>query len=191
MRLIDYFKENKGYIHTQNIRSKRNLFIELHNMVQAGEVVQLKRGLYKHPKYSILDHWQEVSVIYPKAVLYLFSAFAYYNLSTYMPTQAHLAINRKSKLTVTAYLPVKLHYIHEQHFHKHIINIEGVNIYNMERTICDGIKQQKQIGTDIMTEVIKSYIKKDNSNLDRLSKTAKEINMESKVNQIINIMVNL
>lgn len=191
MLLIDYFKENKGYIYTKDIRSKRKLLNELRDMVQAGEVVRLKRGLYKHPEYSRLDHWQEVSLIYPKSVVYLFSAFAYYDLSTYMPTKVHLAINRQSKLTVAEYMPVKLHFINQNHFYKHIVNIEGVNVYNMERTVCDAIKQEKQTGTDVMTEVVKNYFKKDNSNLDMLSKTAKEINMESRVKQIISIMINL
>jgi len=191
MRLIDYFKEKKGFIFTKDIRSNRQLLYDLHDMVQTGEVVQIKRGLYKHPQYIQANHWQEVSLIYPKAVIYLFSAFAVYNLSTYMPSRLHLAISRKSKLTITPYMPAKLHYIHENYFQKHINNTNGVNVFNLERTVCDAVKQERQIGTDIMTEVVKNYLKRKDMNLDKLSKTSREINMASKVNHIINIMITL
>lgn len=189
--MIDHFQENHGYIKTKDFRDNRKLLYELQAMVQKGEVVQIKRGMYKHPQYSTRDHWQEVSLIYPTAVVYLFSSFVFYNLSTYMPNKLHLAINRKSKLTIVPYMPAKLHYIRESFFHKHIINIKGVNVYSMERTVCDAIKQEKQIGTDIMTEVVKNYFKMDTADLDKLSKTAREIRTEQKVSRIMNIMVNL
>ena len=185
------FHKNKGYLFTKDIGNKRNLYYQLNKMIDEGLVVQMKRGLYKYPEIAELNHWQEVSLIFPKAVIYLFSAFSYYNLSNYIPPITHLAIDRNRKIVTNEYIPVKLHYIDRKNFKKHQTTENGIRIYSLERTVCDAIKNENQIGTDIMTEVAKSYYKSEKCNLNLLNITAKEINIEPKLRQIMQMIVNI
>ena len=88
-------------------------------------------------------------------------------------------------------MPVKLHYIDRKIFNLHQREENGVVIYSLERTVCDAIKNQNQVGTDIMTEVVKNYYKSKKCNLNQLYKTAKEINIDNKQRQIMQLIVNI
>lgn len=185
------FHKNKGYLFAKDIANKRNLYYQLNKLIDEGLVVQIKRGLYKYPEIAELNHWQEISLIFPNAVIYLFSAFSYYRLTTYIPPVTHLAIDRKRKIVTSQYMPVKLHYIDQKIYTLHQTLDDGVKIYSPERTVCDAIKNENQIGTDIMIEVAKNYYKSEKCNLDLLSKTAKEINIDNKLKQIMQLIVNI
>jgi predicted transcriptional regulator of viral defense system len=185
------FHKNKGYLFAKDIANKRNLYYQLNKLIDKGLVLQIKRGLYKYPEIAELNHWQEISLIYPNAVIYLFSAFSYYNLSNYIPPVTHLAIDRKRKMLTSAYLPVKLHYIDRKIFKLHQTEVDGVKIYSPERTVCDAIKHENQVGADIITEVTKNFYKSEHCNLNLLYKTAREINIDDKLRQIMQIIVNI
>lgn len=187
----DIFKGNNGYLFTKEIRGKRNLYYELKQLQDNGFVVKLKRGLYKYPEYAQLNHWQEISLMYPNAVIFLFSAFAYYNLTTYMPSVTHLAIKRSEKLKISKYMPAKIYHINLDFFKKHISDFDGVKIYSIERTVCDAIKYEKQVGTDIMTEVIKNYYRSEKCNLNLLANISKEIKIEERTKELIQLITNL
>ena len=176
---------------SREIRGKRNLYYELKQLIDRGVVVQMKRGLYKYPEYATRNHWQEVSLMYPDAVVFLFSAFAYYNLSTYMPPVAHLAIKRGGKIKTSRYLPAKIHHLSTDFFSKHITNKNDVKIYSLERTVCDAIKYEKQVGTDIMMEVIKNYYKSKKCNLSLLSMISNEIKIEKRTKEIIQLITSI
>ncbi len=187
----EIFNENNGYLFSKEIRGKRNLYYELKQLIDNGSVVQMKRGLYKYPEYAKLNHWQEISLMYSDAVIFLFSAFAYYNLSTYMPSVTHLSIKRGEKLKTSKYMPAKIYHINLDFFKKHISNFDGVKIYSLERTVCDAIKYEKQVGTDIMTEVIKNYYKSEKCNLNLLSNISKEIKIEKRTKEVMQLITNL
>jgi predicted transcriptional regulator of viral defense system len=187
----EIFKENNGYLLSKEIRGKRNLYYELKQLKDSGVVVQMKRGLYKYPEFATRNHWQEISLMYPDAVIFLFSAFAYYNLSTYIPSVAHLAIKRGGNIKTNRYMPAKIHHLSIEVFNKHISNENDVKIYSIERTVCDAIKYEKQVGTDIMMEVIKNYYKSDKCNLSLLSRISNEIKIEKRTKEIMQLITNI
>ena len=80
-------------------------------------------------------------------------ALAYYNLTTYKPWEISVAINRKSRVKVPDYPPVKLYYFSPGNFNAGIEKMKfgrnEVKIYCKEKTICDCMRYRKQLGKDI------------------------------------------
>ncbi len=189
MTLNELFMENKGYLKTNSLHKNRKLQQELKEMLEKGEIECLKRGLYKHPEFAQLNHWQEISFIYPQAVFYFLSAAAYYNLTTYMPHTNHMAIERKRKITLATYPPVTLYYLSKDIFEQHTIIDDGVKIYTLERTVCDIIRLEKYAGKDVVKEVCNNYLLRHDKNIERLLKTAKDIKAYDKVYQIFSILI--
>ena len=185
----ELFKEHNGYLHSKDLHKKRQLHYHLQKMVESGEVYKLKRGLYKHPKYAQLNPWQEVSLMYPKAVFCMHSACAFYDLTTYVPHTNHLAIENKQRLVLADYPPVKLYYWSEKIFNQHIINQGGVKVYSLERAVCDTIKYDTQMGQDMVKEVVENYLQRKDRNIELLMKTAKEVSVYDKVYQIFSILL--
>lgn len=187
--LNELFKQNKGYLLSKDLEQNRTLQYELKAMIISGEVEKLRRGLYKHIAIAKLDNWQEISLIYPKAVICMHSACAYYDLGTYMPHQVHLAISHKHKITLADYPPVQLYYWVERYYNKHITVKRGVKVYTLERTVCDIIKFETHTGMDMVKEVANAYLKRNDKNIDLLLKTAKEIDVYDKVRKVFEILI--
>lgn len=187
--ITELFKKHNGYLHTKDLQGNRQQQYHLQKMVKEGVVYKLKRGLYKHPYYATLSPLQEVSLMYPKAVICMHSACIYYNLTTYMPHVNHLAIRHKQKLTLADFPPVKLYYWLDDIFSQHIVEQNNIRIYSLERTVCDVIKYNIQMGQDMVKEVAENYLDRKERNIELLLKTAQEINAYNKVHQIFSILI--
>lgn len=187
--ITELFQQHKGYLHSYQLQRNRQLHYALSSMVASGEVVQLRRGLYKHPAFATLDNWQEISLMYPRAVLCMHSACAYYNLSTYVPHQVHLAIGNKQKLVLADYPPVKLYFWSEAYFTQHIIVTNGVRIYTPERTVCDILKFSLSTDKEMVKEVANAYLQRSDRQLELLLKTASETAIYNRVREIFELLV--
>lgn len=189
MMLIELFKQHKGYLLSKDLGQNRNLQYAMKDMIARGEVEKLRRGLYKHNMLAELDNWQEISLIYPNAVICMHSACAYYNLTTYMPHQVHLAVSHNQKITLAPYPPVELYYRVDKYFKKHITVNNGVRIYTLERAVCDAIKFDTRIGLDMLKEVVNAYLRREDKQIELLLKTAKEIDAYEKVRKVFEILI--
>jgi hypothetical protein len=59
-----------------------------------------------------------------------------------------------------------------------VLEIEGVKIYSLEKSVCDAVKFRNKISIDVMSEIIKSYLKRKDKNLNLLFQTSKKMKME-------------
>jgi len=92
VKLEELFVQNKGYLTSKLIRGNRSLYYQLKTMLDDEKVVQIKRGLYRHKDFAEEASWGDVCRIAPQAVICLFSAWRFYELSTQTPTEIHVAI---------------------------------------------------------------------------------------------------
>ena len=64
-----------------------------------------------------------------------------------------------------------------------------INVYDKERTICDIIKNRNNMDKEIFSKAIKKYIKSNNKNLNKLMKYAKELKVETKVREYMEVIL--
>ena len=186
---MDIFVNNGGYLQTKEIKYSRRLQYELSALVEAGDVICLRRGLYKHQDFAVLNHWQEISLMYPKAVICSESAALYHDLTTYVPTEVHLAIGQKSRIKVEDFPPVKLYYWADKYFNHHIAYNNGVKVYNIERTVCDIIRLKSQNDMEMVKEVCRAYLNRKDHNMNTILTIAKEIDAYDRVAKIYEILI--
>ena len=109
-KLIKLFKKNKGLIRSKDFNYQPRVYAIINEMIEKKEVLKLKNGLFHYEAFSNYNEPEEIFKIYPNAVLCLFSAWHYYQLSTTVPYLQHLAFPHKSKPANTDYPPVKFYY---------------------------------------------------------------------------------
>jgi predicted transcriptional regulator of viral defense system len=187
--MINELPHKNGYIFTKEARGNRNLFNKLKKLIEEGLVEKLKPGIYKIPELATLNHWQEITLMYPKAVICLTSASAYYNLTTYIPHKIHLAIGQKANIKTEDYPPVQFYYWTDKYFKQHIVNNDDVQIFSLERTVCDIVRVYRNSDVNLVKEVAKEYLKRKDTNIALLMNTAKEIDMEDKVKEVFELLV--
>ena len=177
--LNELFEQNKGYLYSASIRGNRRLYYELNNCLEAGKVVRVKRGLYRHVDYSEEISWGEVCRSAVQGVLCLFSTWQFYQLTTTVSSEVHLAIPVRNKPALPDFPPVHVYFwsagfysigITESDF-----NGEKIKLYDLEKSVCDAVRYRNKIGTEILNEVLRNYLKRKDRNLDKLMKYAVQL----------------
>ncbi len=192
-QLKELFTKNKGYLHGKTIRGNRTLYYQLKAMLADGNAIQVKRGLYRCPELAQGDSWGEVCKGLPLGVICLFSAWQFYELTTTVAGVVHVAIPAKKKYQLPDFPPVKLYYWTEKFYEIGIVramfNNEVIQIYDLEKSVCDAVRYRNKVGVDITTEVLRNYLKKKDRNLDKLMKYAEKMRISSVMQQYIQMML--
>jgi len=192
-KLEELFVQNKGYLTSKLIRGNRSLYYQLKTMLAAEKVVQIKRGLYRHIDFAEEASWAEACKIATQAVICLFSAWRFYELSTQTSTVIHVAIPAKDKVLLPDYPPIKLYYWKKRFYETGIIqtnyNEEQITIYDIEKSVCDAIRYRNKVGIDITSEILRNYLKRKDRNLDKLMKYAENMRIATVLNQYLTMML--
>lgn len=158
--------------------------------VQDGSLVRVKRGVFAKPG-DLANVMVDIEKIIPNGILCMYSAWAYYGLTTQVPQQYDVAIKRGRKVTLPQYPSFSVHNLTDSVLNTGVTNtkISGyeVKIFDLEKSVCDAVKFRNKIGLDVCTEIVKNYLKRKDRNLSKLMKYAKILH----VNKILEMYVTM
>ena len=191
MTVISFIREHGGYIRAKDI-DNRAMYDQLLAEVANGNVIRIRNGIYALPE-EMAKTMIDVEKIVPGGVVCMYSAWAYYELTTKLPPDICIAIEKKRKVILPDYPPVALYYWSQSAFELGISEreIEGykVRIYDLEKSVCDAVKFRNKIGVDISSEILKSYLSRYDRNLTRLNEYAKKMRVANIMNGLIDYML--
>jgi predicted transcriptional regulator of viral defense system len=178
-----------GYIQSSTLKGNRTAFQHLKECLEKGKIEKLRTGLYKILEIANKDYYQEMTLLYPKAIICLNSAAAFYNLTDQIPAEMHLVIGQKTKMKILDYPPIQLHYWSEKMINQHQIITNEVKVFTIERTVCDIIRTYKNSDLELVKHVARKNIKLPTKDFDFVLRTADEIGVKEKVKSIFELMV--
>ncbi len=188
----DIFLQNNGIVSAQYLLESGVSYYDINRFLAEEVLVKLKRGVYKWVKTET-NEMVEVAHIVPKGVFCLQTACFYYELTTSIPTEYHIAIPDEQRVALPDFPPIKVYYWNKKSFELGIasivVNNEQVKIYDLEKTICDTIRHRNKIGFDVLKEILKNYLNRKDCNLNRLNEYAKELHIFNKVDDFIKILL--
>ena len=191
MTAVSFIREHGGYIRAKDI-DNRAMYDQLLAEVANGNVVRIRNGIYALPE-EMAKTMIDVEKIVPGGVVCMYSAWAYYELTTKLPPDICIAIEKKRKVILPDYPPVALYYWSQSVFELGISEreIEGykVRIYDLEKSVCDAVKFRNKIGIDISSEILKNYLVMSDRNLTRLSEYAKKMRVANIMKGLIDYLV--
>ena len=135
----------------------------LYSMLEAGVIERLNRGLYRLTDLPPLGNPDLVSVSLkiPNGVICLISALAYHEITTQVPHEVYVALERGTEPPRLGHPPVRVFWFSGQAFtigiQTHKIDGIPVRIYSPEKTIADCFKYRNKIGLDTAIEALKLY----------------------------------
>jgi len=191
-QILKLFKQKKSIIKLQDLLKIGVNKYHLLKLVETGEVERLKHGIYKLSDYQTNEYF-EIKNIIPNGVICLFSAWNYYELTTYMPHEFHVAIKKKSKVKLPNYPPIKLYYWDNNSLKtgSKTIKIDNSNIkfFDIEKSVCDAVKFRNKIGKDILNEILTEYLKRKDKNIDLLIKYSKILRVEKTLINYLDVLL--
>ena len=190
--LIETFNTNFGFLKSKEIVG-RTQWRTLNKMLNDNSVSKVKRGLYRLNEDIKYDQHVEVAKMIPNGVFCMFTAWRHYNLSVYNPYEFYVAIRKKQKIVLPTYPPIKLFYWIDKFYllgiTEIIIENQIVNIYNLEKSVCDAVRFRNKIGADMMSEILKNYLKRQDKDLNKLAQYANQLRIEKVMREIVTVML--
>lgn len=184
-----WFKENNGWLKSKDFNYQPRVYAILNEMVRSGEVRKLKKGLYQHLAYNNYNELENIAQLYPNGVLCLFSAWHYYDLSTTVPFQHHLAFEHKANPNLQDYPPVKPYFWSKTQYELGVVQEQNIRLYDIEKSICDAVKFRNKVGEEITFEVLKNYMQHKDRNLEKLMRYAKQMRVDKTISPMLKAML--
>ena len=195
-KLKKIFEKNSGYARTKDILNAGINSYYLYRLLENNTISKIKRGLYHWDDndYDVNHELVQVSKIVPKGVICLLSALSYYEITTINSWEYYIAIHRDDrKPIVPDYPPINFFYFSEKQYKTGIqeieINNNKVKIYDIEKTICDCLRFRNKIGMDVVKEAMIDYIKKQDSNINKLLKYAEITGIYNLAKKYLEVLV--
>jgi predicted transcriptional regulator of viral defense system len=151
----------------------------LYSMLEAGLIEQLNRGLYRLTDLPPLGNPDLVSVSLriPNGVICLISALAYHEITTQVPHEVYVALERGSEPPSGSSCS-DLWFSESSPLNPNIWVDGQVRIYSPEKTIADSFKYRNKIGLDTAIEALKLYREKKRFKADDLMQIARACRVE-------------
>jgi len=162
-------------------------------LVRLGYLQRLRRGYYLSSiKQNDIDTYDILSALIPDAVISLFSAAQYHELSTVIPQKIEITLPVQRRIPI---LPDNIHVkIYKAIPRIYEIGIQNIDIdghpkkiYDRERTVCDFFRMRLQIGKDCAFEVLKNYMA-GNKNLQKISEYADKMQIKGVLYPYIEVL---
>lgn len=191
-KVLEIMYANKGIITSSQIENYGIPRIYLSKMVEKNIIQRIDRGIYVTNDYKY-DEYHLFQLKYPKTVFSYNTALYFYGMTERTPIKMDISISKN-------YNPhrfkeiVNVYRINDELFELGIINKvspQGMNVrvYNLERTICDIIKDKDSIDIEIRNKAIKKAIKSKGFNASKMFEYAKKMNIYNKVKDYMEAII--
>ena len=174
-KIKELVEQNNGII-TTAILEQNNIHRQyLKNLVDEGYLVKVTRGIYALPEKYVSEYYI-LGVEYKNAIFSHNTALYFYDLTDRTPFIVDMTFS--SNVRANNYM-LSPHYINKKRLEIGATTMKladgtNVRVYDMERTICDVIRDRNKIDSQILNMALKSYMARDDKNLNLLYKYAKE-----------------
>ena len=191
-KVLKIMKNNKGIITSSQIESYGIPRVYLSKMIEKGIIERIDRGIYVTKDYEY-DEYYLFQLKYPKTIFSYNTALYFYGMTERTPIKMDVSIPKD-------YNPhrfkdiVNVYRINDELFDLGIVEKKSpqgmkVRTYNLERTVCDIIKDKDSIDIEIRNKAIKKAIKSKEFNASKMFDYAKKMNIYDKVKNYMEAII--
>lgn len=192
-RLKNLIKKNGGII-TTSLAEKNNIHREyLNSLVKEGELERVSHGIYITPDVwedrLLINQLKRTRMIYShETALYL------HDLTDRDPLQYVVTVPQGYNPTRIKEEGLIVHTIKREWFELGVCTKKTafgneVKTYNMERTICDILRDRNNQDSAIVNDSLKRYFGRKEKDLNKLMKYAKELRIETVLRTYLEVLL--
>lgn len=134
---------------------------------------RMARGVYTLPEYmSVHGTFSEVALSIPNGVICLLSALQFHELTSQMPYETWVAIEKGSNYPRNLKIPVRIIQLSGENFSAGIKTFteDGVNIrvYSPAKTVVDCFRFRNKIGSDVAVDALQDVLHQKQATSDEI-----------------------
>ena len=193
VKILDYAKSSNGYITNKEAENLGVNSTFLSNLVNDKKIERVGNGIYKLPNYPI-DDFYILSKSSNRMCFSHATALYLHNMSDRIPLVYDITVPYNYNGNLLNNKNVTLRYVKDDIFPIGMIDIKTINgltvkCYDLERTICDIIKNKNHMDKEIYSKALKEYAKNKNKDILKLVKYAKKLNVEDQVIELMEVLL--
>jgi len=192
-KILNYAKKNNGYITTKETENLEINNTFLSNLVNDKKLERVGTGIYKLPKYPI-DNFYILSKSSKNMCYSHATALYLHDMSDRIPLVYDVTVPYNYSGNLLNNEKVSLRYVKYDIFDLAMIDIKTINdltvkCYDLERTLCDIIKDKNHMDKEIYSKALKEYSRNKDKNILKLVKYAKKLDIEEEVVELMEILI--
>ena len=176
---VQVFRQHGGLMRTSEAMCAGVNPATLYELRDAGVLVRVARGLYRLREREPLSN-PDLAIVgarVPAAVICLISALDWYDLTTQIPHEIHIALPKSARRPRLEWPPVHVHKFSDPAYSAgvevHEVDGVPVRIYNPEKTLADCFKFRNQVGLDVVLEALRKYLRRGRPKVEELLEYAR------------------
>lgn len=193
LKLIGIIKNNGGYITAKEIKEKNISRYYLRLLLKTEKIVRISRGYYSL-KNGVADNFYIMLSKSKRSIFSDATALYFHNLSDRNPSIYDITVPYSAGNSYKKEKNVNLHYVRKELLDLGLTEIESpfgmkIRVYDVERTICDIIKNKNKMDLEIFTKALQGYSKLKSKDLNKLMRYAKQLKIDKKVREYIEVLL--
>lgn len=189
-------KKNDGYITHENINDANIPSIYFYRYIKKYKLDKICAGIYIDKSW-IVDDYFVFQYQYPKFVYSFYSAAYLHGLGDFMPPFLEVTGPKNYRPFKLPRKGVNVHTsINPKVYSLGITKIKTalgneVAVYDIEKTVCDFIKNREKIDIESFIKCINCYKKRKDKDVNKLMDYAKVMKIEKKVKELMEVVLNV
>lgn len=192
-KILEMANDNNGYVSAKEVRKVNINSTELTRLVKENKLERISRGIYCTPD-SFHDDYYKIQSKSKNCIYSHATALYFYDLSDRTPVRLDLTVPVGYNGSLRNMKNIDLHYTKKEYLELGLTTIESpfgmeIKIYDIERTICDIVKNKKKMDIEIFTKALQKYSRTKTKDLNKLMRYAKKLNVDKKVREYMEVLI--
>lgn len=190
-KIENIIKYTNGIITSKDLKDENIPTIYLTRMVENGELTRVDRGIYIN-SYGDYDEYYFFYKKYPTAIFSYVSALFLHQYTDIIPYNMEITVY-KGYNAHRIDKSVTVHYVKKHIYDMGVTEVKTmfgntVKAYDLERIICDFIKNRKDMERELFVKTINRYVRDKNKDLNKLYEYSKKMKIQSKVQEVLEVI---
>lgn len=182
-------EKNNGILYANKLDEYNIDRHALYSLVEEGILNRIAHGIYASPEKDINEFWL-MGEKFKKGIYSHNTALYFYRMTDRTPLQLDMTFPSNNRVNNDL---LNVHYIKKEYYDLGLTELEleknfTVKVYNLERTICDIIRDRNKIDLQIFNTAINEYMKRKDKNLILLSEYAKKFKIDKILAQYMEVL---
>lgn len=182
--------EDCKIIYASNLDEHEMTRHKLRTMVAEGKLSRITHGIYAESSKKVNQFWL-MGERYKNGVYSHNTALYFYGIAEKKPIILDMTFPSNNRVKNEF---LKVHYIKKENHKLGLIKMKledgsVIQIYNLERTICDIIRDRNKFEQNVLNNALKEYVKRKDKDLKLLYEYAEVFNIEKILKRYIEILI--
>ena len=192
-QLNELIKQKNGIITTKDVTNAGIPRIYISKYVDENKIERFDRGVYVSED-SFTDNMYMLQCKFKQAVFSHDTALFLHDLTDREPLQYAVTVKSGYNTVNIKNTGTKVYMVKKELYELGLTTLQtpfnhSVKAYDMERTICDIVRNRKNIEIQTFTDALKMYVRRKEKNLPQLMRYAQEFRVQSILRKYLEVLL--